>query len=129
MSPLRLIVADDDPAMRRWLAMALCRKGATIVAAASGWELLALLADETPCDLVISDVRMPLPGGLHTLAMVRTAGVSTPFLLITAFADHRLREAAKRLHAEVLDKPFQLRELEARIDEILAHATGATGEA
>jgi DNA-binding response OmpR family regulator len=122
MSALRLIVADDDPAMRRWLVMVLRRRAASIASVASGWELLSLLGDEPDCDLVISDVRMPLPGGLHTLAMVRTAGVAIPFLLITAFADDQLREAARGLCADVLDKPFQLRELEARIDAILARA-------
>jgi DNA-binding response OmpR family regulator len=122
MTTLRVIVADDDPAMRGWLVAVLRRKGATIISAASGWELLSLLADEHACDLVISDVRMPLPGGLHALAMARAAGVSTPFLLITAFADDQIRGAAKSLHADLLDKPFHLRQLEARIDEILARS-------
>lgn len=121
MTELNLILAEDDPTMRHWLSIVLDRMGAHVRCAASGSELLALLADETErVDLVISDVRMPMPGGLDALAMARTAGVTTPFMLITAFADAKVRETARALHATVLDKPFFASDLRAHIHHALS---------
>jgi CheY-like chemotaxis protein len=113
---VNLIVAEDDPAMQHWLETVLVRMGAAVRMVASGWELLYMLADTTrPVDLVISDVRMPMPGGIDALAMARTAGIEIPFVLITAFADDVIREAAIRLDASVLDKPFLADALEHEI--------------
>ncbi|MGE5181558.1 MAG: response regulator [Acidobacteriota bacterium] len=120
MKRLDIILAEHDAAMRGWLVDVLQPLCGTIEVAGSGWELLLLLADEKPCDLVISDVRIPLPGGLHSLAMARAAGVTTPFLVITAHADDAVRGLAKCLRAELLDTPFDARQLAARIDEIVA---------
>lgn len=92
MSPLRLIVAEDDP------------------------DLQSLLADtHEAVDLVISDVRMPMPNGVDALAKARAAGVEVPWVLISAFATDDVRKAARILSASVLDKPFLHRELEARV--------------
>jgi len=124
MTSLNLIVAEDDLAMQRWLKTVLTRMGATVRMVSSGWELLSLLADaHDATDLVISDVRMPMPGGIDALAMARTAGVTVPFVLITAFPDDQLREAAQTLRAAVLDKPFLAHELVARIEEVMLGAT------
>ena len=78
-----------------------------------------MLAEGEAVDLVISDVRMPIPFGVDVLAMARTAGVTVPFLLITAFGDDQLRNVARGLHARVLDKPFLARELKAQIHELV----------
>jgi len=116
---LKLIVAEDDPAMQRWLKTILLQMGASVQLVSSGWELLAVLAENEPVDLVISDVRMPIPGGIDALAMARTAGVTVPFLLITAFGDDRIRDTARGLHAHVLDKPFLARDLKAQIHRLI----------
>jgi DNA-binding response OmpR family regulator len=121
VSALELIVAEDDPTMRQWLSIVLDRMGARVRCAASGWELLSLLSDHSHgVDLVISDVRMPLPSGLEALALARTAGVTTPFMLITAFADDELRQTAQSLGAWVLDKPFFAADLAAHIHHVLS---------
>ena len=113
MRPISLIVAEDDPAMRWWLRTVLTRMGAVVRLASSGWECLSLLAGDDGVDLVISDVRTPMPGGIDVLAMARIAGVSVPFVLITASPDERVREAARRLDAVILDKPVLAEELVA----------------
>jgi DNA-binding response OmpR family regulator len=124
---LSFIVAEDDPAMRHWLHTVLARNGASVQLASSGWELLSLLADNhETVDLVITDVRMPLPGGAAALAMARTAGVTVPFVLITAFADDDLRDTVCGMHASVLDKPFLVGELEHQIQEILGRTPQST---
>jgi DNA-binding response OmpR family regulator len=120
----RVIVAEDDPGMRRWMRVVLTRRNIAVQEARSGAELLLLLTVMPEVDLVISDLRMPLLDGLDTLAMVREIGVDVPFLLITAFADETLRRSAEELDASVLDKPFSAGELIARVNALAAAEIG-----
>ena len=111
MRPLRIIVAEDDPSMRRWIRLVLSRNRVSVREATNGPELLLILTSVQHIDLVISDLRMPLMDGLEVLAMVRAVGMDVPFLLITAFGEGSLRRSAEELHAQMLDKPFSAREL------------------
>jgi DNA-binding response OmpR family regulator len=110
----RILVAEDDPAMRRWLVMVLAAIGGRIHAVADGWQVWSVLMEEE-IDLVISDVRMPQQDGLEALTVVRVAGLKVPFLLITAFGGDDVRSSAQSLGAEVLDKPFAASELLTRV--------------
>ena len=86
-----------------------------------------MLADDlATIDLVITDVRMPIPSGFDVLAMARSAGVTIPFVLITAFSNEELRVAARRMRASVLDKPFLVDDLEARISDLLGPRAAST---
>jgi CheY-like chemotaxis protein len=116
----RVIVADDDPAMREWLRILLRPLAAEVREAAGGLELLDLLAAGEPYDLVITDVRMPGPDGLQVVAMARTAGSLAPFLVITAFPDDELRRALHAAGACLLAKPFAPAELRAAVAALLA---------
>ncbi len=104
---MRVLIADDDADMRSYLRDVLQKRGFSIAAVASGCELLARLAHDEPYDLVVSDLRMPSPSGLQVACMMRTAGLATPFLLITAFPDARLQRALAALPSvTLLGKPF-----------------------
>jgi CheY-like chemotaxis protein len=118
----RAIVAEDDPIVRHGLDAALASLGGTVRLAASGWELLSLLADGDPVDVVVADVRMPMPGGVDALAMARTAGLTVPFVLVAACCDDALRTAARKLHAVVIAKPVRDHELALRVRELVADA-------
>jgi DNA-binding response OmpR family regulator len=119
MTGPRIFVADDDPAMREWLRLLLRSMQATIHEAAGGIELLELLAGGDPYDLVITDLRMPGPSGLQVVAMARAAGVTAPFLIITAFPDDEVCAALAAAGAELLAKPFSARELKARVAALI----------
>ncbi|HEX2880723.1 MAG TPA: response regulator [Polyangiaceae bacterium] len=107
---LNLILAEDDPAMRRWLSKILAGMG-SISEASTGNEALWLLGTQRQVDAVISDVRMPSLTGLQLLRAARLAGFNIPFLLITAFGDDEVCSEALRLGATVLSKPFSAQEL------------------
>ncbi|ACY14824.1 response regulator [Haliangium ochraceum] len=109
----RVLIADDDPAMRGMLESALSRQGFSVETAASGEELLALLktaqAEERTPHLVISDVCMPGMSGLDVLHHIRRELPQLPVLLITAFGDALTHRRAQALGAvELIDKPFDL---------------------
>jgi two-component system, OmpR family, response regulator len=120
MNGPRIFIADDDAAMREWLRLLLRPMRADIQEASGGIELLELLASGDPFDLVITDLRMPGPTGLQVVAMARAAGVTTPFLIITAFPDDDVCRALAAAGAELLAKPFSAAELKARVAALIA---------
>ena len=112
-----LLVAEDDPAMLRWLVLVLTSLSGRIHAVSDGWKARSVLMHDH-VDLVVSDLRMPISTGYETLAVLRMAGNRVPFLLITAFGDDEVCEAAAQLSAEVLAKPFGAAELLARVERM-----------
>jgi CheY-like chemotaxis protein len=120
---LRIILAEDDDAMRAMIQQVLTRAGHTVVAVEDGFELADYLelvlaggsGLELP-ELILSDVRMPGRSGLEVLAQVRRLGMTCPVLLLSAFADEPTREEARKLGAKaLLDKPVDMDELKAAI--------------
>lgn len=112
----RVLLAEDDAAMRALLACTLRRTGFDVIESSSGYETLEWLArsliDEPPIDLLISDVRMPGYDGLNILASLRQADTPTPVILITAFGSTAVHAAAARLGAfATVDKPFDVAHL------------------
>jgi DNA-binding response OmpR family regulator len=111
-----VLVAEDDALMRRLLSIALRKDGFRVLDASDGAQLdtwvrrLIVAGNDCRCvDLIIADQRMPTATGLEILAHLRRVDWSTPFILITAFADTETRAEAERLGAAcVLDKPFDL---------------------
>lgn len=112
----RILLAEDDDAMRALLARTLRRAGFDVIEASSGYEALEGLARglirEPSLDLVISDVRMPGYDGLNILASLRQACTPIPVILITAFGSTAAHAAAARLGAfAMVDKPFDVDDL------------------
>jgi two-component system, response regulator, stage 0 sporulation protein F len=117
----RLLVGEDDEAMRSLLSASLRADGFEVIEMKDGEEVLVHLSDvsaeraPTP-DLVIMDVRMPRHSGLELLAAMHLAEWKVPVILITAFGDDRLHRRAKELGAAaVFDKPFDLDDLRTAI--------------
>ena len=120
----RILLAEDDAAMRAMLAQALRRDGYDVIEVHDGGELLMRIEQamghgdtDRPFDLVISDVRMPYLSGVEVLAELwRIDSLSTPVILITAFGDPSLHEEAQQLGAvAVIDKPFELEDIRTAV--------------
>jgi DNA-binding response OmpR family regulator len=122
-----VLVSDDDPAMVGVVADALERLGYAVARANSGADLVDHYAHEGPFDLIISDVSMPWMDGLKTLRLMRTAGVTTPVIVMTALSNDQIPAQVHALGArtKLLRKPFDLDELEATV----ATLTSRTAEA
>jgi len=125
---LRILLAEDDPELRRILALVLRRDGYEVVEARDGLELLRSIASPgmvqgraTNFDLIVSDVRMPLFSGLDGLTYLHECFQKIPVILITAFGDRETHREALRLGArKVFDKPFDVGELAAYVSEVLS---------
>jgi len=96
-TPLRIVIADDEPRMRDYLWQSLERLGHQPVAAArTGRELIELCRARRP-DLIISDIKMPDMDGIEAASQIYRTG-AIPVILVSAFHDVELIERASRNH-------------------------------
>jgi two-component system response regulator MprA len=118
----RVLVVDDEPAVRESLERALAAEGYSVLLAKDGREALALVAGDRP-DLVLLDVLMPALDGLEACRRLRAAENRVPVLMLTARDDVGDRVAGLDAGADdYLVKPFALDELLARIRALLRRA-------
>jgi two-component system response regulator MprA len=116
---MRVLVVDDEPAVRQALDRALRFEGYETEMAADGLGALSAIA-ERPADAVVLDVAMPRIDGLEVCRRLRAAGDPTPILLLTARVAVSERVAGLDAGADdYLVKPFALEELLARLRALL----------
>jgi len=112
---MRLLLAEDDATLAKHLQKALSERGYVVDLARDG-EDAWLLAETEGFDLLILDIMMPKRSGLDVLRELRSRGVATPVLLLTARGSVSDKVAGLDLGADdYLTKPFALAELLARI--------------
>lgn len=124
-TPATLIVVDDDPEIRELLADYLGRHGYRALTAEDAPALRRLLACETP-DLLVVDLMLPGDDGFSICRELRRDS-EVPIIMLTASADETDRILGLELGADdYLGKPFNPRELLARIKAVLRRARPAT---
>jgi len=122
----RILIAEDDPEMRRLLTWRLGNAGFETVECVDGWQLLdhlgnpVLSGEPDDYDLIVSDIRMPGVTGLEVLEGIHEAEWFVPMILITAFGNKEVHRRARELGAAgMFDKPFDIDDLIRRIRQIL----------
>ncbi|HEX6920057.1 MAG TPA: response regulator transcription factor [Actinomycetes bacterium] len=125
---MRILVVDDDRAVRESLRRSLAFNGYEVDLAADGADALTRVAAVHP-DAVVLDVMMPRVGGLEACRRLRADGDDVPILVLTARDSVADRVAGLDAGADdYLVKPFALEELLARLRALLRRsAAGATG--
>ena len=119
---MRILVVDDEPAVREAVERALRLEGHDVSLAADGQEALGAL-DSRPPDAVVLDVLMPRVDGLELCRRMRRRGDRTPVLMLTARDAVSDRVAGLDAGADdYLIKPFALEELLARVRALLRRA-------
>ena len=126
---MKILVVDDERAVRDSLRRALELEGYEIELAADGNEALARLDSSDEPDAVILDVLMPGVDGLEVCRRLRSTGNSLPVLMLTARTEVEDRVAGLDAGADdYVTKPFALEELLARVRALLRRTTDDTGE-
>lgn len=126
-SGAKILVTDDEPAIRRLLGTALTRAGYRIVEAESARESLAALQIDKP-DAVLLDLGLPDRDGLELVPLIKRAGAAV--LVISARDATDQKVAALDLGADdYVTKPFDTEEVLARIRTALRHRLSAEAEA
>ncbi|SMD22510.1 two-component system, OmpR family, response regulator MprA [Kibdelosporangium aridum] len=124
---VRVLVVDDDEAVRRSLTYALRRDGYQVSVAADGVQAMDELGRARP-EVIVLDVLVPEPNGLEICRRLRRRGDQTPILMLTARDLVEDRVAGLDAGADdYLVKPFALDELRARLRALLRR-TGAAQE-
>ncbi|WP_300611655.1 response regulator transcription factor [Corynebacterium sp.] len=119
---MKILVVDDDPAVRESLRRSLIFNGYAVLLAADGEEALDKVQSERP-DMAILDVMMPKLDGLEVCRELRSQGDDIPILLLTARDSVSERVAGLDAGADdYLTKPFALEELLARTRSLVRRA-------
>ena len=116
----RILLAEDDPSMRGFLARALIKAGHDVVDVPDGDAAMTWLGD-SEFDLLLADIVMPGINGIDLAKHIKHETSKLKVMLITGFAAVALKAQGEvNLNAKVLSKPFHLNDLVDEVDKLLA---------
>ena len=118
---LRILLAEDDDAMRAYLARALENAGYEVVAVDRGTDALPYLANER-FDLLLSDIVMPEMDGIELAQRCAEISPETRVMFITGFAAVALKASREAPRAKILSKPFHLRDLVLEVQRVFGES-------
>jgi two-component system KDP operon response regulator KdpE len=126
-APLKVLVIDDEPPIRKLLRMGLTAQGYHTLEAPNGKTALELMSEEP--DLVILDLGLPDVQGHELLRMIRARNEGVPIVVLSSRGDEAGKVQALDLGADdYLTKPFGMDELLARMRAALRHQLQVQGE-
>jgi len=127
-APLRVLVIDDEPPIRKLLRLGLSAHGYQIMEASSGKMALQLLSEQTP-DLIVLDLGLPDMQGHELLRTMRARNDSVPIVVLSSRDDEAGKVQALDSGADdYVTKPFGMDELLARMRAALRHQLQTHGE-
>ncbi|QWC55866.1 response regulator [Erythrobacter sp. 3-20A1M] len=115
--PRRILLAEDDEAMRTYLSRALIKAGYEVESVDRGTAAIPLL-EEGEFDLLLSDIVMPEMDGIELAQRCNEVSPGTKVMFITGFAAVTLKAQADQPRAKILSKPFHLRDLVLEVDRV-----------
>ena len=125
--PLRILIVDDEPAIRRFLHTSLTAQGYRVIEVADGASALHSIKTN-PVDVVVLDLGLPDISGFDIISKLRDEGSVVPIVVLSSRTDEGGKVKALDLGADdYVTKPFGIDELLARIRAALAPSPAATG--
>jgi len=119
--PFKLLIIDDDEEILSTLKYFLSTKRYEVFSASDGLEGLKLLeTEEQGFDLVITDLVMPNISGVGLIAIIKKKLPGLPVIAITGWGEHPEVLATEAQADQVLEKPFELSELDRLIKDLLS---------
>jgi two-component system KDP operon response regulator KdpE len=126
-APLKILVVDDEPPIRKLLRMGLSTQGYEVLEASNAKGALELLAKKP--DLIILDLGLPDMAGHELLRLIRAREDSVPVVVLSSRGDEAGKVQALDLGADdYITKPFGMDELLARLRAALRHQLQVHGE-
>jgi two-component system KDP operon response regulator KdpE len=126
--PLRILIVDDEPAIRRFLRTSLAFEGYQVTEAEDGKAALDLLRRNTT-DVLVLDLGLPDVDGFEVIQRLRDEGSALPIIVLSSRTDEAGKVKALDLGADdYVTKPFGVDELLARIRAALRHRLQQKGE-
>ena len=121
---IRILLAEDEDALRTYLSRALENAGYTVTAVDRGTAALPLLETEH-FDLLLSDIVMPEMDGIELAQRCAEISPATKVMFITGFAAVTLKASREAPQARMLSKPFHLRDLVLEVERIFENPAQA----
>jgi len=116
----RILVADDEEALRTVLSSELEGEGYSVKNAADGQEAITLL-QKNEFDLILLDIKMPNVDGFEVLKFAKDKAPKTKVVMLTGFADLKNAIESKKLGAEdFISKPYDLVDLLTTVERVLS---------
>lgn len=122
---IRILLAEDEEAMRAYLRRALENAGYEVVAVDRGTAALPWLETQS-FDLLLSDIVMPEMDGIELAQHCAEISPQTKVMFITGFAAVSLKASREAPLAKVLSKPFHLRDLVLEVQRMFGHPSQAS---
>ncbi|GAB3317139.1 hypothetical protein GCM10027299_08200 [Larkinella ripae] len=120
----KILLADDDPAIRKFLSQLLRKSGYQVLVASDGQEAISLLESEQNLDLLVLDLMMPESSGLDVIERARELPQPIPAILMSAIdLPPAQRMVLLASPTPYLIKPFKPADLLAKIESLLAEAS------
>lgn len=120
----QILVVDDERSMRDFLKILLTKEGHQVATAPNGEEGLEFLQNSR-CDLVITDIRMPGMDGLELLEAIKEDSPDLPVIMITAFASpNDAVQAMKHGAFDYISKPFNVDEIKSVVESAIKKGSG-----
>ena len=120
----KILLAEDDDAMRVYLERALVNAGYEVDSVDRGTAAIPLLEDGN-YSLLLSDIVMPEMDGIELAQKCNEICPDTKVMFITGFAAVTLKASREQPHAKVLSKPFHLRDLVLEVERVLEEKISA----
>ena len=114
---IRILLAEDEPAMRTYLGRALEKAGYEVVAVDRGTAAVPHL-EQGHFDLLLSDIVMPEMDGIELAQKCAEISPATKVMFITGFAAVSMKASREQPQAKVLSKPFHLRDLVLEVERM-----------
>jgi len=116
-----ILVAEDEPAVRNLVVMALTADGYRVVHAASGTEALVLAEKEPgPIDLLLTDANMPGMSGVELATALVRQRPGLNVMVMSGYTEESLTVAGQDGPVKLLAKPFTPKELKAKVRDVLS---------
>ncbi|MCG6551049.1 MAG: response regulator [Candidatus Magnetominusculus sp. LBB02] len=117
MIKAKLLVVDDDSALLKSVVFLLKREGYEVSAATRGVEALEILKNDS-FDTILSDINMPGISGIELIELIKSSGVETPVILMTAFVEIKTAIEAIRKNAfDFIIKPYDAKDLISAVEK------------
>ena len=123
---MRILLAEDEPVLANQIQKTLVSEGLTVDIATDGAEA-QFLGETEPYDVIVLDIGLPIRDGLTVLKRLRSGGIDTPILILTARNDWTDRVDGLDAGADdYVTKPFHMAELSARVRAMIRRKAGKT---